>query len=69
MDQFCALATALGFAFANDGAGRFTAASGIIPPATGANAFDLEVADFNGDGRRDLFVASRGRPDRLLLGR
>ncbi|WP_055045146.1 FG-GAP repeat domain-containing protein [Devosia sp. A16] len=56
-------------AFANDGAGRFTAAAGVIPSISGANAFDIEVADFNGDDRQDLFVASRGGPDRLLLGR
>lgn len=55
-------------AFANDGSGHFTAAPSIIPPIAGANAFDIEVADFNGDGRTDLFVASRGGPDRLLLG-
>jgi hypothetical protein len=55
-------------AFANDGAGRFAAAPGIVPPISGANAFDIELADFNGDGRPDLFVASRGGPDGLLLG-
>jgi hypothetical protein len=55
-------------AFANNGAGHFAAAPGIIPPIAGANAFDIEVADFNGDGRLDLFVASRGGPDRLLIG-
>jgi len=55
-------------AFANDGAGHFIAAPGVIPLIAGANAFDIEVADFNGDGRPDLFVASRGGPDRLLLG-
>lgn len=55
-------------AFANDGDGRFTAAPDVIPSGTGANAFDIEVADVNGDGRFDLFVASRGGPDRLLIG-
>lgn len=55
-------------AFANDGAGHFTAAPGIVPTVAGANAFDIEVADFNGDGRLDLFVASRGGADRLLIG-
>lgn len=55
-------------AFANDGAGHFTASPGVMPPVTGANGFDVEVADFNGDGRADLFVASRGGADRLLLG-
>lgn len=55
-------------AFANDGAGHFAAAADILPPGAGANAFDIEAADFNDDGRLDLFVASRGGPDRLLLG-
>lgn len=55
-------------AFTNDGAGHFTAAPDVIPPVAGANAFDIEAADFNGDGRLDLFVASRGGPDRLLIG-
>ena len=55
-------------AFVNDGAGRFTAAIGVMPPIAGANAFDIEIADFTGDGRLDLFVASRGGPDRLLIG-
>lgn len=55
-------------AFTNDGTGRFAAAPGVLPPSAGANAFDIESADFNGDGRLDLFIASRGGPDRLLLG-
>ena len=48
---------------------RFVPAGPVLPPSAGANAFDIEVADFNGDGVADLFVASRGGPDRLLLGR
>jgi hypothetical protein len=55
-------------AFANDGTGRFSPAPDVVPPIAGANAFDIEVADFNGDGRPDLFIASRGGPDRLLIG-
>lgn len=55
-------------AFRNEG-GTFVPAEGVLPKSALANAFDLEVADFNGDGRADLFVASRGGPDRLLLGR
>lgn len=55
-------------AFANDGTGHFSEAAGVIPPIAGANAFDIEVADFNRDGRPDLFVASRGGSDRLLIG-
>lgn len=55
-------------AFSGDGSGHFTPAEGVLPPSAAANALDIEVADFNGDGRPDLFVASRGGPDRLLLG-
>jgi len=55
-------------AFTEDRTARFGPADGVLPPSAMANAFDIEVADFNGDGRDDLFVASRGGPDRLLLG-
>lgn len=55
-------------ALAGDGTGRFTPANGVLPPSAVANAFDIEMGDFNGDGRADLFIASRGGPDRLLLG-
>jgi hypothetical protein len=54
----------------NDGTGRFddAAVRGAMPVLTRANAFDLEVADFTGDGIDDVFVASRGGADRLLVG-
>ena len=54
----------------NDGKGVFedAAAKGAMPIVTYANAFDLEVADFTGDGIDDVFVASRGGADRLLIG-
>ncbi len=55
-------------ALTNEGSGRFTLARGVIPSVTLANAFDLEVADFTGDGIDDVFVASRGGADRLLIG-
>jgi len=55
-------------AFAGDGTGNFVAADGVLPGSAVANAFDIEAGDFNRDGRLDLFVASRGGPDRLLLG-
>lgn len=54
--------------FAGDGTGRFAAADGVLPPSAAANTLDIEPGDFNGDGVTDLFVASRGGPDRLLLG-
>lgn len=55
-------------AFLNDGAGVFSIAKGAMPIVTYANAFDLEVADFTGDGVDDIFIASRGGADRLLVG-
>ncbi len=57
-------------ALMNDGSGTFDhgGGKGAMPIITTANAFDLEVADFNGDGIDDVFVASRGGADRLLLG-
>jgi len=55
-------------AFVGDGRGTFTPADDVLPPSATANAFDIEIGDFNGDHRADLFIASRGGPDRLLLG-
>jgi hypothetical protein len=54
----------------NEGNGEFDegGAKGAIPIVSDANAFDLEVADFTGDGIDDVFVASRGGADRLLVG-
>src|SRR5690606_15785780 len=44
----------------NDGSGTFTAApAGSILPAGLGNSFDVEVADFDGDGLADLFFCSR----------
>ena len=57
--------------YLNDGTGRFDlAAPGTVLPtsATGAG-FDIEFADFDGDGLPDLYLASRGTSDRLLLRR
>jgi hypothetical protein len=54
-------------AFLNDGTGRFTPDPEVLPPGTTGNGFDIVVADFDGNGADDLFLASRGGPDRLLL--
>jgi len=64
----------------NDGAARFTeaAAGAVLPSAADGNGFDIEVADFDADGRIDLFLCNRASDDRfdesggsqrLLLGR
>lgn len=41
----------------------------VLPAGVGANGFDLTAADLDGDGKLDVFVSSRGGPDRLLLTR
>ena len=44
----------------NDGSARFSAAPPNAWPATAAgNGFDIEVADFDGDGLTDLFLCNR----------
>jgi hypothetical protein len=64
----------------NDGNARFTLAApnAILPESATGNGFDVEVADFDGDGRTDLFLCNRASTDdapasgglqRLLLGR
>ena len=56
-------------AYRNDGTGRFIEATAeIFPDGVVGFGFDAEAADFNGDGRTDLYLAGRGSPDRLLLG-
>ena len=62
----------------NDGAARFRNASAQLPRAE-HDSFDVEVADFDGDGRADLFLCNRasfgndpersGGVQRLLLNR
>ena len=54
--------------YLNDGSGTFReATSGVFPSGTTGVGFDVEQADFDGDGRPDLYLASRGTVDRLLL--
>jgi hypothetical protein len=64
----------------NDGRARFTVAAPgtVLPPAVAGNGFGIEVADFDGDGRDDLFFCNRastanaatsGGVQRLLLRR
>ena len=56
-------------AYLNDGSGHFTEATDVVfgDKVTGTG-FDTEFRDLNGDGRDDVFMASRGTADRLLLG-
>src|SRR5690606_27946567 len=54
-------------AYRNDGTGRFTRMDDALPSSATGNVFAIVVADFDGDGRDDVFLASRGGLDRLLL--
>ena len=54
----------------NDGGGRFLETTrAVFSPDLIGQGFDVEVADFDLDGRLDLYLASREMADRLLLGR
>jgi hypothetical protein len=49
----------------NDGRARFTIAppGAVLPADVTGNGFDTEVADFDGDGRADLFLCNRASED------
>jgi hypothetical protein len=49
------------FIHRNDGAGRFSSSFDVdvFPVPLSGNVFDIEVADFNGDGQDDLYIANR----------
>lgn len=53
--------------FLNDGSGQFERADTILPEGTLGRGLDIEAADYDGDGHLDLYLASRGTVDRLLL--
>jgi hypothetical protein len=56
--------------FLNDGHGRFSEASRDYFPSTlTAEGIEVEAADFNGDGRVDVYLADYRDPDYLLLAR
>ena len=55
-------------AYLNDGSGVFVDASGeVFGAGVAGTGLDVEFADFDGDGRPDFYLASRGTADRLLL--
>lgn len=55
-------------AFRNDGTGRFEEVTQLVfGPGIDGTGFDLEFGDFDGDGLEDVYLASRGTGDRLLL--
>ena len=57
-------------AYLNDGSGVFADASDeVFGAGVTGTGLDLEFADFDGDGRPDFYLASRGTADRLLLRR
>lgn len=55
-------------AYLNRGDGFFTQATEeVFGEGVTGTGFDLEWGDFNGDGLEDVYLASRGSGDRLLL--
>ena len=56
-------------AYLNDGEGVFTEATAEVFGRAMGTGFDLEFADFDGNGLADFYLASRGTADRLLLRR
>jgi len=54
--------------YLNDGTGVFTVTRWVLPRTVVGNGFDIEAADFNGDGRVDLYFCSRIGLDRLVFG-
>ena len=55
--------------YLNDGSGIFTRGTAdVFPSGVIGLGFDVEAADFDRDGLMDLYLASRGSADRLLLG-
>ena len=56
--------------YTNNGDGAFTDHTGqLLPTSATGFGFDAEYADFNSDGKKDLFLANRGSADILLLRR
>ncbi len=55
--------------YENEGDGVFALnTEAFFPASISGRGFDITPADFNGDGRLDLFFSSRGSADQLLFG-
>ncbi|MEL6559022.1 MAG: VCBS repeat-containing protein, partial [Bacteroidota bacterium] len=56
--------------YINDGKGYFTDdTSSFFTEDVSGRGFDIDFADFNGDGKKDFFLSNRGTADILLFGR
>ncbi len=55
--------------YLNDGKGKFSETTSILPEGITGRGFDIDFVDLNGDGIKDLFLSNRGSQDFLLLGR
>ena len=56
--------------YINDGQGKFSNQTDLfIPASIRGDGIDMEAADFNGDGKVDLFLANFRGSDFLLLGK
>lgn len=55
--------------YLNNGQGKFTnGTQQIFPVSATGRGFDMEFADFNNDGKTDIYMSNRGTPDILLFG-
>ena len=55
--------------YLNNGKGIFTDGTTAVFPNTAiGRGFDMEIADFNNDGKTDMYLSNRGTADILLIG-
>lgn len=55
--------------YLNNGKGKFTdGTSDVFPQSATGRGFDMEFADFNNDGKTDIYLSNRGTADILLFG-